>query len=312
MNLRYLQDTDVESLLRLWNRVAPHDQLNPQLLDEKVFDDPDFNRELVIVVDDNRQFLGFVMGVIRQDDAEKRGYIKLMGVDPKVQRRGVGTRLLKEIEERLARAGCSAIRLFESNPNYLVPGLDPRYTEAVSFFEKRGYERFGETVNMQVELVNQDFATAEEEPRLRNEGVEIRRAIMGDHDELVSFLQSQWPGWIPEAQRELLNYPVSLHLALHNERVVAFAGFDGNNFNTGWFGPMGTHPEFRGKGVGGVLLRRCLQDIKAQGHRYAIIPWVGPYVFYSHHSGARISRIFWRYKKDLTQKTTSTESQKKE
>lgn len=299
MNLRHLQDTDIESLLALWNRSARHDQLTPELLEEKVFDDPDYNRELALVSENGQHLVGFIMGVVRNGSAEQRGYVKLLAIDPKIQRHGLGSRLLQEVEERLARAGCATSRLFESNPNYLMPGLDPRYTEAVAFFEKRGYQRFGETANMEVDLSDQDFETATEEVRLRSEGIEIRRAILGDHDEVMSFLQRYWAAWIPEVERELLNYPVSLHLALLQERVVAFSGYDGNNFNTGWFGPMGTDPALRGKGVGGVLLLRCLKDIKAQGHRMAIIPWVGPYVFYSHYSGARISRIFWRYKKDI-------------
>ena len=305
MNLRHLQDTDIELLLRLWNRSAQYDQLTPGLLEEKVFDDTDYHRELALVVENGAQLAGFIMGVIRNLDSEKSGYLKLLAIDPKVQRRSLGSRLLQEIEERLRRADCGAIRLFESNPNYLMPGLDPRYSEAVAFFEKRGYERFGETANMEVDLFSQDFETAEDETRLRGEGFEIRRAIMGDHDEVMDLLLRHWPAWVPEAQRELLNYPVSLHLAFYNGRVVAFSGYDGNNFNTGWFGPMGTDPALRGKGIGGLLLRRCLNDIKAQGHRTAIIPWVGPYAFYTHYCSARISRIFWRYKKDLLKKKTA-------
>jgi predicted N-acetyltransferase YhbS len=302
MTLRLLQDSDIEQLLRLWNRSASFDQITPELLEEKVFDDPNYDRELALVVENERQLIGFIMGVVRANEAEKRGYIKLIMVEPKLQRNGLGSRLVQQLEDRLGRAGCSVIRLFESNPNYLIPGLDPRYTEAVTFFEKRGYQRDGETANMEVDLSSQDFATAEDEQRLRQEGVEVRRAFMGDHDEVIDLLQRYWPGWIPEVQRELLNYPVSLHLALYKERVVAFAGYDGNNFNTGWFGPMGTDPAVRKRGIGGVLLRLCLLDIKAQGHRRAIIPWVGPYNFYSHYTGARITRIFWRYKKEIGKK----------
>lgn len=306
MNLRHLQDTDIASLLSLWNRSVRFDQLTPGLLEEKVFDDPDYDRELALVIDDGQHLAGFIMGVVRVRNGENRGYVKLLVVDPKRQRRGLGSRLLQELEARLGQGGCVTIRLFEANPNYLVPGLDPRYSEAVAFFEKHGYQRFGETANMEVDLAAQDFETAADEVSLRGEGIEIRRAIMGDYDEIMGFLQRHWSAWIPEVQRELLNYPVSLHLALRQDRVVGFAGFDGNNLNTGWFGPMGTEPSLRGKGIGGVLLRRCLGDLKSQGRRLAIIPWIGPYVFYSHYSGARITRIFWRYKKDIGKQSTTS------
>ncbi|MFV1981354.1 MAG: GNAT family N-acetyltransferase, partial [Rhodothermia bacterium] len=93
------------------------------------------------------------------------------------------------------------------------------------------------------------------------------------------------------------NMPVSLHLAFRDEALVAFSGYDGNNVGTGWFGPMGTAESARGAGIGGVLLKRCLADIKAQGKHEAIIPWVGPVGFYAHHVGARISRVFLRLEK---------------
>jgi GNAT superfamily N-acetyltransferase len=33
----------------------------------------------------------------------------------------------------------------------------------------------------------------------------------------------------------------------------------------GWFGPMGTHPDLRGLGIGSILLKRCLKDMKRNG-----------------------------------------------
>jgi GNAT superfamily N-acetyltransferase len=227
------------------------------------------------------------------------GFIKLLAVEKNSRRRGIGTKLLQELEQRLARLRVTTIRVFDSAPNYLIPGIDPRDTETLVFFEHHGYQRFSETANMEVDLHARNFNTDDEETRLRAQGFEIRRAIMGDKDDLIAFLQQHWAAWIPEAERALLNYPISLHLALSHDRVVAFAAYDGNNVNTGWFGPMGTDPSRRGAGLGAVLLKRCLVDLQAQNHRLAIIPWVGPYRFYLCHAGATISRVFWRYRKNL-------------
>jgi GNAT superfamily N-acetyltransferase len=181
----------------------------------------------------------------------------------------------------------------------LQPGLDPRYTEAVIFFEHHGYKRFTETVNMEVDLASREINTLAVEEQLHAKGIEIRRAIMGDRDDLMKLLEKHWKAWIPEVDRTLLNYPITLHVATYQNRIVGFSAYDGNNLNTGWFGPMGTDPALQRKGIGGVLLMRCLQDIKAQGHRFAVIPWVDPVRFYTHYAGARISRVFWRYKKEV-------------
>ena len=84
--------------------------------------------------------------------------------------------------------------------------------------------------------------------------------------------------------------------------MLGFSAYDANNIGasatgTGWFGPMGTAAAARGRGVGAVLLKRCLADMAAQGHAVSTIPWVAPVGFYAHHVGAHISRVFYRYEK---------------
>jgi len=299
MNLRPLQESDLEAALALWNRSAQFDQMTPELLDEKISEDPDYDPAMVLLAEQERRPVGLIMGVRRQPLKEGLGFIKLLAVDPSVRRRGVGKAMLHAIEQNLRAAGVQTIRVFDSNPNYLVPGIDPRYTETLAFFERQGYERFGDTANMEVDLTARSFETKTEEERLRAAGFEIRRALMADWDDVMALLARHWPAWIPEVERALSNYPISLHLALHEKKVAAFSAHDGNNQNTGWFGPMGTDPAYRGRNLGGVLLLRCLADIKAQGHRRAIIPWVGPYAFYLHYANAHITRVFWRYRKKL-------------
>ncbi|MDZ7363082.1 MAG: GNAT family N-acetyltransferase [candidate division KSB1 bacterium] len=299
MTIRQLADTDIEMVLALWNRSAKFDPMTPELFEEKVFDDPDFRREWALVAEEQNRVVGFIMALSRNFQDDKVGFVKLLAVDPARQRSGIGTQLLQRVESALWHAGVSHIRVLDSNPNYLQPGLDPRYTEAIIFFESHGYKRFAETMNMEVDLTSRDFNTTTIEEHLRAKGIEIRRAIMGDREDLMRLLERHWPAWIPEVDRTLLNYPISLHVAVQQNRLIGFSAYDGNNFNTGWFGPMGTDPALQGRGVGGVLLLRCLQDIKNQGHRFAVIPWVGPYRFYSHYAGARISRVFWRYKKEV-------------
>ena len=79
--------------------------------------------------------------------------------------------------------------------------------------------------------------------------------------------------------------------------MIAFSAYETNNKGTGWFGPMGTTEKARGKGVGGILLKRCINDLKKSGFEKAIIPWVGPIPFYMHYINSPVKRIFWRYEK---------------
>ena len=285
--MRQLRASDRGALLSLLTRSLPFDRFSPELVEEKVWGDPDFSPEKAWVLDGESQTIqGFAMGVERNG----RGYVKFLCVDPDVRNRGLGSLLLTQVEERLE----SPIwRVGESNPNYLVPGVDVRHTVGIVFLEKHGYKKVGETYNLLCDLENDLFE--DESPR---QGLRVSRALPQDWPAIEAFLLRVFPGWVHEVGVMMKNDPISLHLAWRGEQLVGFSGYDGNNLGHGWFGPMGTDPEQRGLGVGRILLRRCLADLKAQGHQECVIPWVGPYGFYARHSLSRIERVFWRYEKE--------------
>ena len=150
---------------------------------------------------------------------------------------------------------------------------------------------------MTVDLDGRLFSSQDEEQGLRDFGIEVRRARSGDDESLMKLLEQHWPPWKPEIGQSLLNSPPSLHLALRGGEVIAFSAWDANNRGTGWFGPMGTAPADRRRGIGHVLLFHCLSDIAAAGHQTATIPWVDPVGFYEQCVSAAVSRIFHRYEK---------------
>lgn len=299
MTIRAIRREDSEVLRALWNRAAAHDPLSGALFAEKVWEDPDFDPDLALAAEDDGEVVGFAFGVVRDTDDDRRGVVKLLAVAPERQREGVGSQLVVALETAMGELQASTVRLGESPPNYLTPGLDPRYTRALLLFEKRGYERLQEAIHMSVDLDVQTFDTAEHERVLAAGGVTVRRAVHSDKDRVRRFLDEHWPPWKAEVARTFANDPVSLHLAFEGGEVLGFSAYDANNVGTGWFGPMGTAPAARGRGVGAVLLMRCLADMKAQGRATSTIPWVAPVAFYAHHVGAEISRVFYRYEKKL-------------
>lgn len=291
--------SDAGAVRALWNRSVRFDPLTPALLEEKVWADPGYTPETVLVYEWGGEIVGFAQGVVRDHGAGQRGYVKLLAVDAAHRRRGIGGELLAVIEASLREGGAGAVRVAESAPNYLTPGLDARYTPGVLFFEKHGYRRIGETSNLEVDLDREDWSTGAEEADLAAGGFTVRRAEAGDGEAVRAFLGIHWPPWVAEVEAALAHDPPTLHLALKEREIIAFAAHDANNVGTGWFGPMGTAPTARGQGLGRVLLRRCLHDQRAQGLRRAVIPWVGPIAFYAHHAGAELVRIFYRYEKNF-------------
>ena len=286
-------------MLSLWNRHAMLDPLTPALLREKVWGDADVTSDFTWLAEEHGRLLGFSIGVARRRKPHPIGYVKLLVVDAARRRQGIGSQLLQATERALLGAGVGEIRMCESAPNYLTPGVDQRYVAGKRFVEAHGYACVGAACNLTVDLTQNNFAAAAPEARLASRGVTVRRATANDAKAVLTVVAAHWPAWRAEVTHALRNDPMSLHLALAPERILGFAAYDTNNLGMGWFGPMGTVPAAEGQGVGRVLLRRCLQDQKAQGRAAAIIPWVGPVDFYRRCAGAQVARRFDRYAKRM-------------
>lgn len=300
IKIKTFEESDLPSAAKLCRQSMVYDIMPDFLLQEKTFEDANFDPELTLTAFNNSgSAIGFIQGVTRQRDNERVGYIKLFCVDSNERRKGIGRQLYMLVEDKLKKSDIRKIRIYESWPNYFMPGVDPFYTEAVCFFERMGYRKIGDTSNLEADLAGQTFDTQKEEASLTSEGFVIRRANEDDKNPMLQWLRLNFPAWEIEVTRAFRNSPISVHLAEKGNNIIAFSAYEGNNTGTGWFGPMGTTEAARGKGIGGILYRKCLKDMKDIGFTRAIIPWVGPIPFYMHNSNARVKRVFWRYEKNL-------------
>lgn len=300
VKIRKYRREDFEAVLNLLNQSCEFDDFSAEILEEKLYSDPFWNVDSTFIAEKNAVILGFLQGVLREIRAEKFAYIKLMVVNKSSRRAGVATAMLKEMEAYMVSVKVDRLRIYDVPLNYFMPGVDPRYTEAVCFALKHGFERNGEAVNMDVDLQARSWDTVTEIDKLQKEGIKIGRAEEDDLDDILSFLKKEWELWQYEIRMAMESEKPSVFIARKNGEVKGFAAYDGNNKGTGWFGPMGTDEVFRGKGIGRVLLYKCLEDMKLEGHKEAIIPWVAPISFYSHYCGAKISRTFWRFEKRMS------------
>ncbi len=299
VNMRKYQDADFKPVLDLLQRSFIFDTLTDELLYEKLYNDPDWNPASTLVSVEGDRLIGFMQGLIRCIGGEKYAYLKLFATDPAFRRQGVAGEMLKILEKYFKEASCIYFRLMDVPLNYFMPGIDPRYTEAVCFALNSGFVHKGEAVNMKVGLNSSSWNTTKEIERLNEESIVIRRVEKSDTDSLLALIKRLWPLWENEVRAALAKEQPAVFVALKDDKVQAFAAYDGNNAGTGWFGPMGTTMDLRGKGIGSILLYLCLEDMKNSGLQETTIPWVDPVSFYSHYTGARIDRVFWRFEKQL-------------
>ena len=168
IQLRTIQPGDISKLRVLFEQTYVYEPVSDSLMREKIFDE-----SLTLVAANAGQITGFIMGVTRPDYKPEKGWIKLLAVHPKFQGQGIGKLLVGRVEDLFRQRNMKTVSLFDTPYNYYTPGLDPRYTRELVFFQDQGYERTGDAVNMLCSL-NQDFSTHADEKRLKSEGVTIR------------------------------------------------------------------------------------------------------------------------------------------
>ena len=224
--------------------------------------------------------------------ARSARWLRVLAVAPSARGHGAGTALLAACE----RLGAGTLRTLDQPGNYLAPGIDARNTDAIAWLERRGWASVGEPrTNVLVEVHANPRVTATRAAELaeaaRARGYEIRRA-RADERALLEAVDSEFGGaWPFELARALAHAPAGVHVACAGGAYCAFAAHDGNNRGLGWFGPTGTWPAHRGKGLGEALLLACLVDV-AVTHRRCEIAWIGPRPFYEKVAGIVDERRF--------------------
>jgi GNAT superfamily N-acetyltransferase len=98
-----------------------------------------------------------VVGVEAGDDGD--GGVQLLLVDPAVQRRGIGTRLLQAGIERLTALGVTTVALGSGGHDYLWPGVPDDLPGADGFFMARGW-RFAYSPQLDAGVPAGDLAGA--------------------------------------------------------------------------------------------------------------------------------------------------------
>ncbi len=223
-------------------------------------------------------------------------WLRVIAVVPAARSRGAGSALLEACVAAARAAGQPRLRTLDEPGNYLAPGIDERNTNAIGWLERRGWRRSGEPRhNVLIDVRGNPRVSAERAAELARvaatRGFEIRRAYPDEHALLAAVTAEFGGAWPFELARALDHQPAGVHVALRAGTYCAFAAHDGNNRGLGWFGPTGTWPAYRGRGLGEALLVACLVDVGVE-HARCEVAWIGPRAFYDKVAGIADDRRF--------------------
>ena len=267
--------------------------------------DPEFT---IVVSDPDSKIIAFFMMTFRKPYIFKKfrniATLKFFVVANKWRNQGIGSQIINELLRRIRNSKYKCYRMLldvsVSMPNYWYPGLDLRHTEAFFFLKKHGYKKNKDRNNLCVDLK----LVSDEQPPIELNGITISRATSEQINELSNLLfmplvyrKTSWPAEIKISYK---NNPISTFVAQNTEnKIIGWAthsvGFPGT------FGPTGVNKEYRGRGLGGLLLKWCLWDLKNQGLDKCIIRWVEDETayFYLKSVNAHFCESFWTMKRRL-------------
>ena len=261
---------------------------------------PEFS---IVAYSDNDEIIAFFMFVIKTPYIFKKlrniTTLKFFVVSEKWRLKGIGTHIYNIIVKRLKKSSYHCFRMkfdvMASAPDYWYPGLDLRLTEAFFFLKKLGFKKKHERINLCVNLETFSY----DEPPSEINGYKIRRINDNDRKELIPlhfmpkiYQKSFWP---KEVASSFQNSPMSSYIAqdAKDNKILGFAthsvGFPGA------FGPTGVNKKIRGLGIGSLLLKWCLWDLKNIGLKQCIIRHVreDTAYFYLKSVGAKICEVYW-------------------
>ena len=293
--IRPYRGADEPELIELWNATMTHDRINASGFRTRVLLDPNFHPAGLLVAEAQGNPVGFVLSIARQVPLflqglePEVGWITAFGVRSSFQRQGIGRALFERAIARLAELGRERILISPYTPNYFIPGVDvDAYPAAVAFLAASGWRTISQPISMRVELTG--FRIPPEiaalETRLAGERITVRLVQPADLPELMPFIATTFGwDWYRFAQEYLLELfgPGSDQIcflvatqastgasALGDERIVGYCQQRRERF-----GPFGVAPEMRNKGIGRVLLFRCLAEMPAKGFQCAWFLWTG-------------------------------------
>jgi GNAT superfamily N-acetyltransferase len=286
---------DVPAAARLWNtHLGDAFPLTQRVLALTVFEDPNFLPGDCVVAVEDEAVVGFAWLKRWRSPASvvtSVGFLGGLVVARDRVRQGIGSALVRLLEDGLRREGCTRIEV-SGGLLHLLPGIPSHSTAAARFLEHHGYV-FDQTPHF--DLIH-DLRRYTSPPGLPL--ATTRVADAADAEPLVAFLARSFPGsWEQHARWHFAagGSPRDFVVLEVDGAIDGFCHiFRPNTWPPGpstyWsaalrapvggLGPIGVTESLRGHGLGRRLLDAALLELKASGVHDCAIDWTRLVDFY--------------------------------
>lgn len=295
MNIRNLKPQDLHDVISLWNESLNAGKAQSAWyaqdyrLDDKkmrrILEDPNFDCKEAFVAMTGGRIAGFGRGVVKKAASYEGeplgtlpGYLEALAVKPSCRHRGIGSRLLEQVEATVKAAGKRTIQV--SCFSSAIAGISvlPQ-TPEYRFLVKRHFKP--DQVELRLTLSFENFALGDEvkktRKRLNGEGIDIRYYEAHDRERFAACMldHEDFHGWWHRTYKPNLSsarpLPVLIAVDTSNDRVVGFVGFVHVTENGQAAFSPGVDPRYRRRGIGGVLVNLWADEVQKRGARESMI-----------------------------------------
>ncbi|MCQ2540257.1 MAG: GNAT family N-acetyltransferase [Acetatifactor sp.] len=196
--------------------------------------------------------------------------IRLLCVAPQMQRKGIGTKLLADIEENLASKGYEKCLTGGVSSKMFIGAVE----ESWGFFEKNGYKSVGGCEEMLIRL--KDFPKGDYV--LHGHEIAEYGWFQGDMEEIRAAVAAVDESWV-----QYYTNPSNIYVGRVNGEIASFCQVDLNAQNyltdaygkVGMPGCVGTVPKFRNKGVALEMIANVTGYLKEKNMDISFIFYTG-------------------------------------
>jgi len=270
---------DLAQVLGILRAAMPGDSISEARFTRQVLLDPNLRSDGMLVATISAEVVGFTLALARQVPLENapsdadRGYITLLAVDPTLQRKGIGSKLLASAETYLRSQARSVVMVSSYAPGYFIPGVDVNaYAGALQFFtQKHSYAEVYRPLAMETPLWSLAWPQWVID---KAKGLTITPFTPNLAVPLLAFAQQEFPGdWVRVIRETAARIvqgdpPNRLFIAIDHGVIVGFSHYENERF-----GPIGVATSQRGRGVGQVLMYATLHAQREAGFRAAWFLW---------------------------------------
>lgn len=298
-------------VLALWNTTMRVDPLSRRSFIEKMVLDPNFYPELCRICLDGTEVVGFIWATKRKVSYGDKGlepdraWIVGLCVKAACQNKGIGTRLLTEVETLFDTMQVKTITIGAYSPSYLYPGVDENhYAPAVNFFNKNGYTNYAAAVSMKMDLLTYHFS--EEYLALKKQVLnqyQIEKLSIDSYEALINFLHQNFGGgWARNVQNAIAKGEADQSIIIIKDEKQQIVGYvqRGIEGQPSRFGPFGVSETLRGQKLGTVLFNEMMRDMQKSNIPMTYFLWTGGKAqrFYE-RNGMQVYRSYQLMKKTV-------------